>query len=95
MSPVTPDPFNMLPVKSSNISELGYDPVSGELRVKFATGGLYSYAGVDQKTYDAFRQAPSIGAYFASKIRNKHKATDLRVMTADSARDFLNKSNKA
>lgn len=85
----------MVPVRSSNIADLGYDPATRELRVRFAKGGLFSYADVPQEEYDALRQASSIGSYFSSKIRPKFKATDLRTMSADSARDFLNRSNKA
>jgi hypothetical protein len=94
MSPAAPDPFKMNAVKSSNLAGLGYDPVTRELRVKFSKGGLFSYADVPQTEYDALRQASSIGAYFSSKIRPKFKATDLRTMSADSAREFLNRSSK-
>lgn len=94
MSSTKPE-FQMVPVRSSNIADLGYDPATRELRVRFAKGGLFSYADVPQTEYDALRQASSIGAHFSSKIRNKFKATDLRAMSADSAREFLNRSNKA
>lgn len=86
MAPVTPQ-FQMIPVRSSNIADLGYDPATRELCVRFAKGGLVSYADVPQEEYDALRQAPSIGKYFSSKIRPKYKSTNLH--------DFLNRSNKA
>jgi hypothetical protein len=68
---------NMLPVKSSNISELGWNPETGELHVRFASGGLFSYADVPQADYEALRTAKSVGSHFARAIRPKFKATAL------------------
>lgn len=95
MSPNEQKPFVMQTVKSSNIAQLGYDPATQELRVQFAKGGLFSYAAVPRDRYEELRAAPSIGAYFAYKIRPHFKSTDLRAMSPDAARAFLNKGNGA
>ena len=62
-NPVAP----LLPVKSSMLAALGYDPVSRTLAVRF-TGSNYvhSYTDVPPEVVAAIRAAPSIGKAFAA-----------------------------
>lgn len=65
----------LTPVKSSNISKLGW--ADGTLHVEFANGGLFSYAGVTNDVYQLLLNAPSIGTHFGKYIRPKFKGTKL------------------
>ena len=62
------------PVKdSSTISEIGHDPDTGTLEVKFHNGGVYQYAGVDADKHAALMQAPSAGKFLHANIKGVHK----------------------
>jgi len=65
----------MTPVKSSNISKLGWS--DGVLHVEFSNGGLFSYSGVDSATYQKLLNADSIGKHFSQHIRPKFKGVKL------------------
>ena len=65
----------LTPVKSSNISELGWS--DGVLHVRFKNGGLYSYSGITNAMYNDLLAAESIGAHFGRHISTKHKGTKL------------------
>lgn len=58
----------MLPVKSSNIAEIGYE--ANELRVQFTTSTyVYVYPGVTEETYQTILVAPSIGSAFHHLVK--------------------------
>lgn len=57
------------PVASTSITEVGHDPITNTLEVKFANGGIYSYDGVTAAHYDALLKAPSLGKHFQAHIR--------------------------
>lgn len=61
--------MDMTPVSSSNISAIGYDEETNELRVSFNGGATYSYAGVPLKEYKALMQSGSKGKYLHNVIR--------------------------
>lgn len=65
--------ITLMPCTSSNIESLGYCPDTQRLRIKFKSGGQYTYADVPQEAYDAFSQAESIGKHFHSNIRGQFK----------------------
>ena len=70
---------NMHFVKSSNISDLGYDYSSKNLYVRFKNGTMYLYENVPESVYKSLDSAPSIGGYFSAKIRcnySYHKITE-------------------
>lgn len=62
-------------INSSNIKRLGWR--DGELRVEFSNGGLFSYLGVDNTTYQQLLNAESVGKHFHKHIRAKFKGTKL------------------
>lgn len=67
-------PFDMKPVKSSQIKSIGYDATAKKLAVHFINGdNTYHYEKVDQKTFDALSSAESVGSHFHSHIRGKFK----------------------
>jgi KTSC domain len=59
----------MIPVESSLIAAVGYDPFTHTLTVEFKRGGKYLYRGVSPEVYDDFMAAESIGKFFLSKIK--------------------------
>jgi KTSC domain len=62
----------MVPVKSSNVAAIGYDPSSQSLFVQFLSSGTYEYSGVSRQRHRALMKARSQGTYFHAKIRNKY-----------------------
>jgi len=76
-APAKPLTIAIQPVKSTNVSGIGYDAPSGTLEVHFANGGKYRYTGVTQEVFDGFLKAPSPGGYFASVVRGKFPGTNL------------------
>ena len=62
--------MNRQPVKSSNIASIGYDEENKTLEVEFHSGAIWQYEPVTQEGYRAFVNAPSIGSYFFSFIKN-------------------------
>ena len=61
--------FEMIPVSSSNVESIGYDPETQILHVKFIGGSLYQYLNVPQIEYDQLINAPSIGSYLNRNIK--------------------------
>jgi hypothetical protein len=44
--------INLVPIKSTSLVAIGYDPSTMTLRVKFRNGGLYDYYDVARAVYD-------------------------------------------
>jgi hypothetical protein len=64
------------PIKSSQISQVGYDATTNTLAVKFSNGGkVYHYAGVPKTVYDGFSDNGSAGKFFSGNVRNKFAHT--------------------
>lgn len=58
-------------VKSSNVSQVGYDEDKNVLRVFFLSGGIYDYLDVPRETFDAVVNAKSVGKTINSLIKTK------------------------
>jgi hypothetical protein len=65
--------MNRTPVKSSNISSIGYDPGGNILEIEISTGSVYEYLAVPSSVHESFMRASSKGSFFASQIRNKYQ----------------------
>lgn len=65
----------LLPVKSSNISAVGYDEQSQALFIRFKSGSTYRYDAVPPDEYQALATAGSVGAYFAASIKDQYPTT--------------------
>ena len=61
--------LNMIPVSSSNLSAVGYDPISNTLYVEFHSGSLYAYYDVPEFVHRELLLAPSKGRYHNRFIR--------------------------
>lgn len=64
--------YKMTKVKSSAISEIGYDRIHGALKIVFNSGSEYEYVGVSESEYKDFISASSVGKYYNKKIRSNY-----------------------
>ncbi len=58
-----------IPVQSSNIASVGYDPVEMILEIEFLFGGIYQYFKVTPNVYDGLMSAGAKGFYFDQHIK--------------------------
>ena len=63
----------MHPVKSSQISYIGFDDDNNKLYVTFPNGTTYEYDNVSYTTYKELKNSESVGSYFTKNIKNKYK----------------------
>ena len=64
-----------IPVVSSNIASIGYDPESLILEVEFLNGSVYQYFDVPQQVYIDFINAESKGRFLWQYIRDVYEYT--------------------
>lgn len=64
----------LTPVKSSNCSAMGHDPVTQTMTVLFHTGTRYSYQNVSTATYEQILNAPSVGSAFNKLVKSQPAA---------------------
>lgn len=62
-------PPSLVKVQSSNIEAMGHS--DNRLWVRFAGGGLYSYADVPRALYEEGLKAESIGRWFHSTVKGR------------------------
>ena len=67
--------MEMIPVASSLIRTVGYDPETEEHHVQFHKGDEYVYRGVTQPVYDAMMEAQSVGNFFLRNIKANYECT--------------------
>lgn len=60
------------PVSSSNIASIGYESNSETLEIEFKNQSIYQYYNVPQFMHEQLMQAPSIGVFFNTNIRNAY-----------------------
>ncbi|MBI1979887.1 MAG: KTSC domain-containing protein [Elusimicrobia bacterium] len=61
--------MDRVPVQSSNLASVGYDPTNSTLEVEFRHGGIFQYFGVPQYVYDGLLSASSKGTYFDQHVK--------------------------
>lgn len=61
--------INKVPVSSSNLAAVGYDPKSLILEVDFLNGSTYQYYDVPPYHYEGLMNAPSHGKYLDAHIK--------------------------
>ena len=73
-----PPEITMHGVTSSQVKEIGHDPATNTLAVRFSHGGtLYHYAGVDAKKFEEFKTSESMGSFLGQKIKGHHEFTKI------------------
>jgi lysyl-tRNA synthetase class 2 len=65
-------------VSSSSIAEVGYNPSTSTLAIRFHNGREYWYADVPSATLEALLSASSIGAFFQAEIRDSYPFQRIR-----------------
>ena len=63
-----------IPVRSTNIASVAYDPEQHHLQVKFHSGNTYNYFGVAPQVNDALMSATSKGEFFDKQIKNRYRS---------------------
>lgn len=61
-----------IPVVSSNLVSVKYDPKHETLEIEFKRGAVWAYFGVSQETYTALTMTLSKGAFFHKHIKSKY-----------------------
>jgi hypothetical protein len=67
----TPDDMPEVPVSSSHLKSVKYNPSKKTLIVKFKDNTRYEYTGVSESEYTGLIAAKSVGSYFHAKIKPK------------------------
>ena len=81
----------LIPVTSSNLLAVGYDPAAATLYVAFRPSpkrpapALYAYEGVPAPIHAALLAAPSAGAYLCSTIKGAYPYCRLPDLTEDDS----------
>lgn len=63
----------MCPCESSQVKSHGYDAATRTLAVEYKSGGVYHYHDVPPATYDAMKEAKSVGSFIGKSIKGVHK----------------------
>ena len=66
------------PVRSSNLTSVGYDGQRRVLEIEFRSGGIYRYLDVPKETHTGLMASDSKGRYFAAHIRNQFRHERLK-----------------
>ena len=66
------------PVKSSEISSIGYDPKSKILEIEFRSGRIYQYLNVHESEFKGLMTASSHESYFQANIKNHYRGVKKR-----------------
>ena len=61
--------MNRIPVQSSNLVSVGYEPSNLTLEIEFHKGSIYQYFGVPQNIHEGLMSAGSKGSYFDKNIK--------------------------
>jgi hypothetical protein len=61
-----------IPVTSSFLASVGYDPLTWIMELEFHSGRVYEYYNISQGTYNGLMSASSQGRYFCRIIRGDY-----------------------
>ncbi|MTC37209.1 KTSC domain-containing protein [Providencia alcalifaciens] len=61
--------MNRVPVSSSNLQSVGYDPATHVLEVAFHSSGVYQYSNAPAHIHSGLMSASSKGQYFDAYIK--------------------------
>ena len=68
----------MIPVQSSSLKSIGYDPATHQLLIVFHSGSSYRFSNVPEQKYRALMQAASKGSYFSHNIKEQYPTYKIR-----------------
>lgn len=64
--------MDMIPVRSSAMTAVGYDPQTQQLFIKFHQGHTYTFCGVPQAIHEGLMSSSSKGRYYLNHIDGKY-----------------------
>jgi len=70
--------INRVPVESSNLRSVGYDPDAQMLEIEFRNGGICQYYGVPETVYLQLMAASSKGKFFHVYIKDIYPYAKIR-----------------
>lgn len=62
----------MIPVSSTAISAVGYDPMTGRMCIRFRRGITYDFCRVPAHVFEGLMAASSKGRYYDQHIRDRY-----------------------
>jgi len=65
--------MDMIPVRSSAIFAIGYDPTSGRMKIRFNQGHTYDFCRVPEHVFEAFLNSSSKGRYYDLHIKDRYQ----------------------
>lgn len=65
--------MQMVSVRSSAISAIGYDPATRRMKITFKQGHTYDFCGVPPEVYEGLLNASSVGSYYDRVIRDRYR----------------------
>ncbi len=71
--------MDRIPVESSQIRSIGYDPATETLEVEFKGREVWQYYHFPEEMWREFEASPSKGKYFAQYIRGRFTQLGTRV----------------
>jgi hypothetical protein len=71
-----------IPINSSNLKAVGYDPSTRELRVEFHSGAVHEHVGVPPERHSALMAADSHGKEYNAAIRDHYARKQMNAPTA-------------
>lgn len=64
--------MEMIPVRSSAITAIGYDQDSMRMQIRFSQGHTYTFCRVPQNIFEGLLAAGSKGSYYDRYIRDRY-----------------------
>ena len=65
--------MDRIPVSSTNIRSIGYEPQLATLEVEFTSGDVYQYFDVPEHLYQGLMNAASKGQFLNDYIRHSYR----------------------
>ncbi|HDS1733336.1 TPA: KTSC domain-containing protein [Pseudomonas putida] len=65
--------MQMVPVRSSAITAVGYDADTRRMKIAFKQGRTYDFCGVPPEVHRGLMSAGSVGAYYDRVIRDRYQ----------------------
>ncbi|WP_332813873.1 KTSC domain-containing protein [Ramlibacter sp.] len=65
--------MQMISVRSSAISAVGYDPETGRMKITFTQGHTYDFCRVPRHVYEGLVRASSKGSYYNNHIKDRYQ----------------------
>lgn len=65
--------MDRIPVSSSNLRDVGYDPTGRVLEVGFKDGSVYQYFEVPASVAEGLLSASSKGGYLARNVKGRYR----------------------